>query len=65
MLAIARALASRPKFLLVDEMSLGLAPIIVERLLPIVRRIAEVHGFDLQTGRSADLGGLAVTLRAA
>jgi len=40
MLAMARALASQPKFLLVDEMSLGLAPIIVERLLPIVRDVA-------------------------
>ena len=34
MLAMARALVSQPKCLLVDEMSLGLAPIIVERLLP-------------------------------
>ena len=41
MLAMARALVSKPKMLLVDEMSLGLAPIIVERLLPIVRRIAD------------------------
>jgi branched-chain amino acid transport system ATP-binding protein len=41
MLAMARALVSDPKCLLVDEMSLGLAPIIVERLLPIVRRIAD------------------------
>jgi len=41
MLAMARALASDPKCLLVDEMSLGLAPIIVERLLPLVRRIAD------------------------
>ena len=39
MLAMARALVSNPKVLLVDEMSLGLAPIIVE-LLPIVRDIA-------------------------
>ena len=44
MLAMARALASRPKMLLVDEMSLGLAPIIVERLLPIVRDIAATTG---------------------
>ncbi|HJL91512.1 MAG: ABC transporter ATP-binding protein [Acidimicrobiales bacterium] len=41
MLAVARALVSRPKLLLVDEMSLGLAPIIVEQLLPIVRDIAD------------------------
>ena len=44
MLAMARALVSDPKCLLVDEMSLGLAPIIVERLLPIVRRIADETG---------------------
>ena len=44
MLAMARALVSDPKCLLVDEMSLGLAPIIVERLLPIVRNIADETG---------------------
>ena len=44
MLAIARALVSDPKCLLVDEMSLGLAPIIVEQLLPIVRDIADQTG---------------------
>lgn len=40
MAALARAIASQPRVLLVDEMSLGLAPVIVERLLPIVREIA-------------------------
>ncbi|MGB0112622.1 MAG: ABC transporter ATP-binding protein [Ilumatobacteraceae bacterium] len=44
MLAVGRALVSEPKCLLVDEMSLGLAPVIVERLLPIVRDIAEQTG---------------------
>ncbi|NND73911.1 MAG: ABC transporter ATP-binding protein [Ilumatobacter sp.] len=44
MLAMARALASEPRCLLVDELSLGLAPIIVERLLPIVRSIADETG---------------------
>ena len=44
MLAMARGLASEPMMLLVDEMSLGLAPIIVERMLPIVRRIADDTG---------------------
>jgi ABC-type branched-subunit amino acid transport system ATPase component len=44
MLAIARALARRPKLLLVDELSLGLAPLIVEQLLPIVRQFADDTG---------------------
>ncbi len=46
MLAVGRALVGRPRLLLVDEMSLGLAPVIVERLLPILRRIAD----ELETG---------------
>lgn len=41
MLAMARALASKPKVLLVDEMSMGLAPTVVQSLLPTVRRIAD------------------------
>jgi branched-chain amino acid transport system ATP-binding protein len=44
MLAVARALVQRPKVLLVDEMSMGLAPAIVEKLLPAVRRIADTTG---------------------
>ena len=44
MLAMARALTVKPKLLMVDEMSLGLAPIIVERLLPILRQIAAETG---------------------
>ena len=44
MLAMGRALATSPKLLMVDEMSLGLAPIIVERLLPVLRRIADDTG---------------------
>jgi branched-chain amino acid transport system ATP-binding protein len=44
MLAVGRALARRPKLLLLDELSLGLAPVIVERLLPVVRQYAEETG---------------------
>jgi branched-chain amino acid transport system ATP-binding protein len=44
MLAIARALSRRPKLLMLDEMSLGLAPVIVDRLLPAVRAAATSHG---------------------
>ena len=40
MLAVARALARAPRLLLLDELSLGLAPVIVERLLPVVRSFA-------------------------
>jgi branched-chain amino acid transport system ATP-binding protein len=44
MLAIARALVQRPRLLLIDEMSTGLAPVIVENLLPIIRRVADDSG---------------------
>lgn len=44
MLALARALARRPRLLLLDELSLGLAPVVVERLLPVVREFATEAG---------------------
>lgn len=44
MLSLARALACDPKALLADELSMGLAPLIVERLLTAVRRAATEHG---------------------
>lgn len=44
MLAVARALVQNPSVLLIDEMSMGLAPVIVESLLPTVRRIADTSG---------------------
>jgi branched-chain amino acid transport system ATP-binding protein len=40
MLTLARAVARDPSLLLVDELSLGLAPVIVKRLLQTVRRVA-------------------------
>jgi branched-chain amino acid transport system ATP-binding protein len=40
MLAVGRALVGRPRLLIVDEMSLGLAPVVVERLLPVLRDVA-------------------------
>jgi branched-chain amino acid transport system ATP-binding protein len=44
MLTLARALARRPTLLLADELSLGLAPLIVRRLLEAVRRAADERG---------------------
>ena len=44
MLSLARALGRRPEVLLLDELSLGLAPLIVTRLLETVRRAADTDG---------------------
>ena len=41
MLAVARSLMSRPKLLMLDEPSLGLAPLIVEEIFEIIRRIRD------------------------
>ncbi|MGH9296264.1 MAG: ABC transporter ATP-binding protein, partial [Acidimicrobiales bacterium] len=41
MLVLAQALVSRPRVLLIDELSLGLAPVIVHRLIPTLRSVAE------------------------
>jgi len=43
MVAIAKAVLFRPKVLLIDEMSHGLAPLIAERLLIMVRHLAQEH----------------------
>ena len=40
MLAVGRAMVTQPKVLMIDELSMGLAPIVVKQMLPIVRRIA-------------------------
>jgi branched-chain amino acid transport system ATP-binding protein len=40
MVVLAQALASRPSVLLVDELSLGLAPLVVKRLVPTLSAVA-------------------------
>jgi len=40
MLGLSMALHSKPKVLLIDELSLGLAPAVVERILPVIKQIA-------------------------
>ncbi len=41
MVVLAQALVSQPKFILIDELSLGLAPVVVTRLVPVIRAMVE------------------------
>jgi branched-chain amino acid transport system ATP-binding protein len=47
MVTLARALSRHPKLLLIDELSLGLAPLVVQRLLDVVRAAASEHGIGV------------------
>ena len=40
MLVLAQALVSGPRYVLIDELSLGLAPVVVNRLIPVIRAVA-------------------------
>jgi branched-chain amino acid transport system permease protein len=46
-LAVARALMSRPELLLIDELSLGLAPLVIERLMDDVQRLHADEGLTV------------------
>jgi branched-chain amino acid transport system ATP-binding protein len=39
MVVLAQALVSQPKYILIDELSLGLAPVVVNRLIPVIRAL--------------------------
>jgi branched-chain amino acid transport system ATP-binding protein len=41
MLVLARAMVASPRVILIDELSTGLAPVVVQKILPVVRRIAD------------------------
>src|SRR3984885_11056924 len=41
MLVLARAMVASPRVILIDELSTGLAPVVVQKILPVVRRLAD------------------------
>ena len=41
MVVLAQALISQPRYMLIDELSLGLAPVVVSRLIPVIAAIAD------------------------
>jgi branched-chain amino acid transport system ATP-binding protein len=41
MVVLAQALVSQPRVVIIDELSLGLAPVVVQRLIPTIRSVAE------------------------
>jgi len=41
MVVLAQALISQPRYLLIDELSLGLAPVVLSRLIPVIAAVAE------------------------
>jgi branched-chain amino acid transport system ATP-binding protein len=47
MLAVGRGIAQNPKVLMVDEMSLGLAPLVARSLMPVMRRVADEQGIGV------------------
>jgi branched-chain amino acid transport system ATP-binding protein len=64
---MARALIQEPQVLLIDEMSMGLAPVIVESLLPLVRTIAnESHAVvvlvEQHVGLALEVGDRTIVL---
>ena len=63
-LAIARALFSNPKLLLVDEVSMGLIPKLVDQVFKVLRQLNWVHGFTILLVKQNVIASLEISHRA-
>jgi branched-chain amino acid transport system ATP-binding protein len=63
-LAIARALVSQPKLLLVDEVSMGLMPILVEKVFEVLRHLNEEENLTILLVEQNALASLSISHRA-
>jgi branched-chain amino acid transport system ATP-binding protein len=60
MLAIGRALASKPELLLLDEPSLGLAPLVVEQIFETISQLCRERGITIILVEQNAMGALAI-----
>ena len=63
MLAISRALISEPKLLLVDEVSMGLMPVLVDKVFEVLGMLNREHGLTILLVEQNALASLGISSR--